>query len=118
MSPKSLSVSSTVDLSSDGQKQDRLSPEALVVDVDQADSEPTNSLHGVSLLDQQLGSRDINVHTQCLLLLVDWLSWTCVFTCKHKRSSIKSNLHASFTTATTDVRPSLPHQHLSQTFGI
>lgn len=46
--------------------------------------ELTNSLHGVSLLDQELGSGDVNVHAERLLLFVNWLSWTCVFTGEHK----------------------------------
>lgn len=45
----------------------------------------TNSLHGVSLLYQELGSGDVDVHAKRLLLFVNWLSWTCVFTEKHRR---------------------------------
>lgn len=40
----------------------------------------TDSLHGVPLLNEELGSGDIDVHAERLLLLVDWLGWTCVFT--------------------------------------
>lgn len=58
------------------------------------------------------------MHTQCLLLLVDWLCWTCVFTGQHKRSFIKSKFHVFFTTTSTEVWTSLPHEHLGQTFGI
>ncbi len=46
--------------------------------------ELTNSLHGVSLLDQELGSGDVNVHAERLLLFVNWLCWTCVFTGEYK----------------------------------
>lgn len=44
----------------------------------------TNSLHGVSLLDEKLGSGDIDVHAERLLLFVNWLCWTRVFTEKHR----------------------------------
>lgn len=46
--------------------------------------ELTNSLHGVSLLDEELGSGDVNVHAERLLLFVNWLCWTSVFTEEHK----------------------------------
>lgn len=46
--------------------------------------ELTNSFHGVSLLDQKLGSGDVDVHAERLLLFVNWLCWTCVFTGEHK----------------------------------
>lgn len=49
-----------------------------------AAAELTNSLHGVSLFDQELGSGNVNVHAECLLLFVNWLCWTCVFTEEHK----------------------------------
>lgn len=45
----------------------------------------TNSLHGVSLLDEKLGSGDVDVHSECLLLLVNWLGWPCVFAGKHRK---------------------------------
>lgn len=50
----------------------------------QSSSELTNSLHGVSLLDQELGSGDVNVHAERLLLFVYWLCWTRVFTSEHE----------------------------------
>lgn len=40
----------------------------------------TDSLHRVPLLNQELRSGDIDVHAERLLLFVDWLGWTCVFT--------------------------------------
>lgn len=47
----------------------------------------TNSLHGVSLLDQKLGSGDVDVHSERLLLFVNWFCWTGVFTGEHKTKS-------------------------------
>lgn len=44
----------------------------------------TNGLHGVPLLYEQLGSGDVDVHAQRLLLFVDWFSWTRVLTEEHK----------------------------------
>lgn len=49
----------------------------------------TNSLHGVPLLDEKLGSRDIDVHPQRLLLFVDRLCWTCVLTEERKAENFK-----------------------------
>lgn len=51
--------------------------------------ELTNSLHGVSLLDEELGSGDVDVHAERLLLFVNGLCWTCVFTAKHKKKHQK-----------------------------
>lgn len=51
---------------------------------DDASGVLTNSLHGVSLLDEKLGSGDVDMHAERLLLFVNWLSWTCVFAEEHK----------------------------------
>lgn len=40
----------------------------------------TNGLHGVPLLNEQLSSGDVDVHPQGLLLLVDCVGCTSVFT--------------------------------------
>ena len=69
-------------------------------------AERTNSLHGVSLLDQQLGSGDVDVHAERLLLFVDWLCWTCVFTAEHKTKKhliIRINCRNEFFSVDSDV---------------
>lgn len=39
----------------------------------------TDGLHGVSLLDEELSSGDVDVHAERLLLLVQRVWWPCVF---------------------------------------
>lgn len=88
----------------------------------------TNGLHGVSLLYQKLGSGDVNVHAERLLLFVNWLCWTCVFTEKHKQklcviNSVWTTVLCSYWDICHRAKQwscwtVLPHEHLSQTFCI
>lgn len=78
----------------------------------------TDGLHGVSLLDEQLSSGDVDVHAQGLLLLVHRVWCTSVFTGKVRTAEMSPWTRTPKHLPRIQPGSYLPHQHLRQALGV